>query len=306
MRFAPNEDQATFLGVLDQMAEGHEAHWRTSPDWSRFDWSAAFDRMLEDNGFLDCAREETLGLVAAAALTHRVARLPVLAECAASSVLRPMVGAELPRPIAVVEGRDDAATRFLTVARSVILIEADGIRTAVLTPNAVAPVDSLFAYPMGRLTPGATDWRAADADPQRVRNAWRAALAAELGGVLKGGLDAVVAYVKDRHQFGRPLGSFQAIQHRLASAAAKIEAAYWLALKAAHSLDPADAMGALGFVQEAATRITNDLHQFMGAMGLTLEHPLHRWTYRARLLRSAMGGAGTHLQGVADTRWRAA
>jgi alkylation response protein AidB-like acyl-CoA dehydrogenase len=181
-----------------------------------------------------------------------------------------------------------------------------GIRCAVLNTNAFAPVDSLFAYPMGRLTAGALDWETVDADPRRVRDAWRAALAAELGGVLKGGLDAVVAHVKDRHQFGRPLGSFQAIQHRLAIAAGKIEASYWLALKAAHSLDPADAATALGFVQEAATRVTNDLHQFMGAMGLTLEHPLHRWTYRARLLRSAMGGAPAQLQGIADHRWRAA
>lgn len=306
MRFAPNDDQATFLGVLDQMAEGEEASWRTSPDWARFDWSGSFDSMLEDSGFLDCAREETLGLVTAAALTHRVARLPVLAECAGSSVLRPLVDPSLPRPIAVLDGREDEACRFLPVARSVILIGTDGIRAAVLTPNAVASVESLFAYPMGRLTPGATEWRDADADPARIGNAWRAALAAELGGVLKGGLDAVVAHVKDRHQFGRPLGSFQAIQHRLALAAGKIEAAYWLALRAAHSLDPVDTFTALGFVQDAATRITNDLHQFMGAMGLTLEHPLHRWTYRARLLRSVMGGGSVHLQGVADHRWRAA
>lgn len=306
MRFAPNEDQATFLAVLDQMAASDEAAWRTSPEWARFDWCAPFDGMLEQSGFLDCAREETLGLVAAAALTHRVSRLPVLAECAASSMLRPLVGHDLPRPIAVLEGREDSAARFLTLARSVILVGEGGVRTAVLTPNAVESVDSLFAYPMGRLTPGATIWQAAETDPDRIRNAWRAALAAELGGVLRGGLDAVVAHVKDRHQFGRPLGSFQAIQHRLASAAGKIEAAYWLALKAAHSLAPADCLTALGFVQEAATRITNDLHQFMGAMGLTLEHPLHRWTYRARLLRSAMGGASANLQGIADQRWRAA
>jgi len=38
-------------------------------------------------------------------------------------------------------------------------------------------------------------------------------------------------------------------------------------------------------------------------MGLTLEHPLHRWTYRARLLRSSLGGAGANLQAVSTRRW---
>lgn len=306
MRFQPNEDQATFLSVLDQMAEGDAAAWKTSPEWARFEWSETFDGMLEANGFLDCAGEETLGLTMAVAMTHRVARLPVLAECAASAVLRPLVGPELPRPIAVVDGDPGDAIRFLPVARSVVHIGEGGVKRAVLNPNAVSPVDSLFAYPMGRLAAGALEWQAVDADPETVRNAWRAALAAELGGTLKGGLDAVVAHVKERRQFGRPLGSFQAIQHRLAGAATRIEAAYWLALKAAQSLDPVDAATALGYVQDAATRIVNDLHQFMGAMGLTLEHPLHRWTYRARLLRSAMGGAAGNLEDLAERRWRAA
>lgn len=306
MQFQPNEDQATFLSVLDQMAEGEAAAWKTSPEWARFEWSASFDRMLEENGFLDCANEETLGLAAAAAMTHRVARLPVLTECAASALLRPFVGPDLPRPVAVVDGDPDTAIRFLPVARSVVHICASGVRQAVLNPNAVAPVDSLFAYPMGRLAAGALEWRAVETDPQKVRDAWRAALAAELGGTLKGGLDAVVAHVRERRQFGRPLGSFQAIQHRLAGAAARVEAAYWLALKAAQGLDPVDAATALGYAQDATARIVTDLHQFMGAMGLTLEHPLHRWTYRARLLRSAMGGAAGNLEDVADRRWRAA
>ena len=52
---------------------------------------------------------------------------------------------------------------------------------------------------------------------------------------------------------------------------------------------------ALGYVQDCAPRILYDLHQFMGAMGLTLEHPLYRWSYRVKLLLSALGGASQHL-----------
>jgi hypothetical protein len=195
---------------------------------------------------------------------------------------------------------------YLPVARSLIVLDAGAVKAATLSDNAVEGVESLYAYPMGVLRTQELEWQRLDADPATVGNVWRAALAAELAGVLKGGIDSVVAYVRDRQQFGRPLGAFQAIQHRLAGAAVRIEAAYWLSLKAAQSRNPVDAAPALGYAQEASTRIGYDLHQFMGAMGLTLEHPLHRWTYRARLLRSLLGGANENLKSLATERWRAA
>lgn len=306
MRFEPNDDQATFLSVLDQMVEAQEAGWRASPEWVRFDWSAKFDAMMEQNGFFDCAAEETLGLVAAAALTLRVASLPIAVECAASAMLRPLFAPALPRPVAVVESHADHAIRFLPVAKSVLFIGTDHVRAAVLKAGMAEPVESLFAYPMGLLKSRDLDWQTVEGDAAAVRDTWRIAVAAEIVGALEGGLSAVVAHVRERQQFGRPLGSFQAVQHRLAGAAVRIEAAHWLTLKAAQTIGPADAATALGYVQEVSTKVVYDLHQFMGAMGLTLEHPLHRWTYRARLLRSSLGGASANLRAVSTKRWRAA
>lgn len=304
MRFDPNADQAAFLSVLEQMTASPEAAWRTSPDWSRHVWSGELDAMLESNGFLDCALEETLGLPAATAMVFRLANLPVLVECAASSMLRPRWVIDLPRPIAVIEKGRDGVAPFMPMARSVISIGGDVIEAATLGHGDVETLESLYAYPMGRVRNSARlDWRQLDDDPERTRRIWRVALASELAGVLKGGLDSVVTHVSHRHQFGRPLGSFQAIQHRLAGAAVKIDAAYWLALKAAQTVDATDASMALGFIQEASTKIVFDLHQFMGAMGLTLEHPLHRWTYRARLLRAGMGGSASNMRTLFNTRW---
>lgn len=306
MRFLPNEDQAAFLSVLEQMAGSEAAGWKVSPELLRYDWSAEFDKSLEEGGFYECAAEETLGLVAAAAMTYRLASLPVLVECAASSMLRPLVAPHLPRPVAVAEHGFSRPVPYLPVARSLIVLGADGAKAAILPDNAVETVESLYAYPMGVPRAQELEWQHLDADPAKVNTVWRAALTAELAGVLKGGIDSVVAHVRDRQQFGRPLGAFQAIQHRLANAAVKIEAAYWLALKAAQSMNPVDAATALGYAQEASTRIGYDLHQFMGAMGLTLEHPLHRWTYRARLLRSSLGGVNENLKSLATERWGAA
>lgn len=307
MRFAPNEDQAAFLSVLEQMMDAPEAGWRTLPDWPRFDWSDAFDTMLQDNGFYECALEETLGFSAAAAMTYRLATLPVLVECAASAMLRPTWARDLPRPLAVIDGDPGAPVPFLPVARSVIRIGDDGVSVALIEPGSVDIVDSLFAYPMGRLNPDTPlDWKPVAGDPQDARTLWRCALAAELAGVLKGGLDAVVAHVTQRQQFGRPLGSFQAVQHRLAETAGRIDGAYWMALRAAQTQSPADAAIALGYVQEASTKAIQDMHQFMGAMGLTLEHPLHRWTYRARFLRARMGGSTANMRSYFNNRWAAA
>lgn len=303
MRFEPNEDQAAFLAVLDQMMASAEAGWKASPDWQRFDWSVGFDATLDENGFYDCAAEDTLGPVAAALLVCRLNTLPVTVEAAASALLRPLCAPDLPRPFAVIEGDIGRATRFLPVARSVLHLGADGVRVAVLNDGAVQPVASLFAYPMGVLKGDRLDWRPIAADPALLADRWRVAVAAEIAGSLQGGLDAVLAHVRDRVQFGRPLGSFQAIQHRLAEAAVRIEAARLLALKAAHTAAAADAAIALAYVQDVATAIVYDFHQFMGAMGLTLEHPLHRWTYRVKLLRSSFGGAAENQQLISTRIW---
>ena len=303
MRFQPNEDQATFFTVLEQMMASDEAGWRASEDWGRYDWSADFDALLEENGFFECAAEEELGDVAAADMVYRLAGLPVSVECAASAMLRPVVLPDLPRPLAVIEGDVSAATRFLPVAATVLHIGDEVIRAASLEGTSTKPVESIFAYPMGVLDDAAVNWTEIDADPRMVRERWRVAVAAELAGSLKGGLEPVLAHVRDRKQFGRPLGSFQTIQHRLAAAASRIEAARLLVLKAAQDADAVGTATALGYVQDASTEIVYDFHQFMGAMGLTLEHPLHRWTYRARLLRSSLGGAHENMKLAALRRW---
>lgn len=304
MRFAPNEDQAAFLSVLQQMLEAPDAAWKASPDWKRFDYADSLDGMLEENGFFECAQEPTLGLAAAAAMTCEVARSPALVECAASATLRAVFAPDLPRPLAIIDAGPTQAVPFLPSARTVLRLDGDRILAARIEPGDVEEVDSLYAYPMGRLTKDADiHWEPVEGDIEDARAVWAVAIAAELTGCIKAGLDAVVRHVSERHQFGRPLGSFQSIQHRLAQAAARADAAYWLCLRAAQRRTPVDALLALGYAQDISGRIVQDLHQFMGAMGLTLEHPLHRWTYRAKFLRSSLGGPTASLRAYSARKW---
>ncbi|MEC9432120.1 MAG: acyl-CoA dehydrogenase family protein [Pseudomonadota bacterium] len=310
MRFQPDEDLSALLSALDRVLRSDAAGWRVAPDHARHAWSPALDAQLEASGFFEAAAEPSLGPVAAAELTRRVAGAPALAEAGASALLRPLALAagapDLPRPLAVTAGTaPGAAIPFLPVARAVLRIAPNGVDAAALAPGDAATVPSLFAYPMGRLV-REPDWTRLSVSPDAALARWRVALAAELAGALQGGLDAVVAHVTERRQFGRPLGSFQGVQHRLAATAARVEGARLLALRAAQDLCPADAPEALGHAQRIAGEAVYDLHQFMGAMGLTLEHPLHRWTYRARWLRGALGGAEANLAAAADLRWAAA
>jgi alkylation response protein AidB-like acyl-CoA dehydrogenase len=74
----------------------------------------------------------------------------------------------------------------------------------------------------------------------------------------------------------------------------------WLALKAAWTADAGDAALAALHAQESATRVVYDVHQMFAAMGMTLEHPLHLWTYRLKALLSELGGRAGQANAVAE------
>ena len=303
MNFEANSDQATFFAVLDQMIQ-NSVRWKPAAE-ARFEWAAALDEALDCNEFYNVACQDTLGSASAAFMVYELSRSPVVVECTASAMLRPRLGIEIPRPLAVLSNEHSGAVRFLPLAETVVRIGGDGIFLSPIAEDERKAIPSLFAYPMGQLRIE-RNWSRVEVDPQQIADLWRVGIAAEIAGVLQGGFEAVLDHVKHRAQFGRALGSFQAVQHRLAACATMIQAARWLALKAAQTADSADAVIATGYAQSISTKVIYDLHQFMGAMGLTLEHPLHRWTYRARLLRSELGGAEANFDLVAERLWRTA
>jgi hypothetical protein len=302
MNFQPTEEQAAFLGALDKLL----AQTRDdSADGRRAVFSARLDGALEASGLLDAAGLEEFGSVAAALLVDQVARQPAVVEAGASAFVRPLVCPDWPRPLAVIAGAIDRPVRFLCQARSVLFLGTHEAHVAALEPGEAAPAESFFAYPMGRLV-HPEDCRAravACGDARMVRRLLQVAIACEIAGALQGALDAVTEHVKTRRQFGRPLGAFQTVQHRLAAAATAIVATRLLALRAADLGGDEHAAVALGYAQDCAPRIVTDLHQFMGAMGLTLEHPLYRWSYRVKLLLSELGGASSQLRDIAGAVW---
>jgi hypothetical protein len=307
MELSPNADQRAILDALDVLAKPYEGASLHGVDFALTE--TKFDRELSESGFLDVGFDPDLGIGTAALIVERLARLPQTSEVALSAIVRPLLGDAVQGPLCIVRaGRRDRLLRFLAPGATVILVGEDCVALAIAAADQVrGEPDALFGYPMGTLLvdPETMPLANHDVDPVRLRAHWQIALAAESAGLLGAALDSVCRYTSDRQQFGRPLASFQGMRHRLAEAQVRTNGVYWLAMKAANTLDPADAALAALHAQESARACVYDFHQFMGAMGMTLEHPLHLWTYRLKALASELGGRAANALTAADALWGA-
>ena len=299
-----SDDQTQVLDAIDSLVRPyasvplHDAGFLLTNE--------ALDAELEQSGFFEVMGIDELGPVTAALVVERLARLPFALEAAASALVRPLVDAGLPRPLCLVEeGKLHAPVRFLRPGATVVVVGALGVRSFTAGEEMIrsAGDEVLFAYPMAYLAGLPETLTLHDVSAERVLTQWRVALAAEAAGLLAGALASVVTYTSERKQFGRPIAAFQAMRHRLAEAQVVINGVYWLALKAAGTGDAGDAAMAALQAQDAAKRVNYDFHQFLGGMGMTLEHPLHLWTYRLKALSAELGGRGEQALAAAAALW---
>jgi len=135
-----------------------------------------------------------------------------------------------------------------------------------------------------------------DAATTITRDTWvgavgagRLALAHELIGVAQAMLDLAVRHVTDRTQFGVALGTFQAVQHRLADVRVDLEAARAIARTAWIGGDPNTAAAAHLAAGRAVATAIDHCHQVMGAIGCTWEHDMHRFIRRGLILDVLLG-----------------
>ncbi|MGE2714148.1 acyl-CoA dehydrogenase family protein [Mycolicibacterium litorale] len=125
---------------------------------------------------------------------------------------------------------------------------------------------------------------------------------AELVGIGQRLLEMTVAYVKERNQFGRPVGSFQAVKHKCADMRIWVQACTAATYHAAMALDAggrdADADHAVSvakaYVSDAVGRVTGEALQLHGGIGFTWEHDLHLYLRRARTGALLCGDAAFH------------
>jgi alkylation response protein AidB-like acyl-CoA dehydrogenase len=126
------------------------------------------------------------------------------------------------------------------------------------------------------------------------------AYSAELLGVAQRALDLAVAYAREREQFGRPIGSFQAVKHRCADMLVDVEgmrsATYWAAwcVSAGEADASVAASTAKCWCSDAATRVLASALQVHGGIGFTWENDLHLYLKRAQLDALSFGDARFH------------
>jgi len=126
-------------------------------------------------------------------------------------------------------------------------------------------------------------------------------LSAELLGVMEKAQEITLDYLRTRKQFGRAIGSFQAIQHQSANIFVRIEATRSLVFQIAvnndaASLDPAMAIAAKAKASEDAIAVTQNCIQLHGGIGFTDEHDIGLYLKRAMLLSSQFGNATAQRQ----------
>ena len=206
------------------------------------------------------------------------------------------------------EGESDTVSeRGAGVSLFIVPSSADGLRQSLLTTIASDSQSELAlndvtvdeASLLGDLNCG---W-----DTVETVLKWGAAgKCAEMLGGAQRVLDMTVQYARERMQFGRAIGSFQAVQHHAADMAADVDGCRYITYQAAWTLAqglPADREVAMAkaWVSDAYQRVCALAHQSHGAIGFTKEYDLQLYSRRAKAAELMFGDADVHLEGVASS-----
>jgi alkylation response protein AidB-like acyl-CoA dehydrogenase len=278
--------------------------------------------VAEELGRAVAAVPQLGGVLATAALLGGDAD-DILAKVASGELVAALVlplstppGASIPGSVAV-EGT--ALTGTITsvadalVADLLVVPAAGALWTVDAGHAALAPVVSLdMTRPLCDVTLDSAPARLL-AEGEAARRAWAAALttgaailASEQLGVAQWCLDTTVAYVKTRYQFARPIGSFQAVKHRLAQLWVEVTQARAVARYAAGCVADADpdapiaAALAQAHCSQVAVRAAEECVQLHGGIGFTWEHPAHRYLKRAKSAAIALGTPARHRAALGD------
>ncbi|WP_189716667.1 acyl-CoA dehydrogenase family protein [Streptomyces phaeofaciens] len=302
MRFLPDPEQRAFTGSLDALLTAADTA-RVVREWSRGEHAsgrALWSRIAEAGVFALAVPEAYEGfgprpveLALAFVELGRHAVPGPLVETVMAAVLIDELGPAKRLLPALAAGRSMATVAHEgsyaldgDVADLRLSLSPGGLRLAPGGGPVRAGLDP--ARRLTRLRPGGELLAAGPPVPRALLWA-RLATAAQALGVGLALLERTVAYVGHRTQFGVPVGSFQAVKHRLADARIALEFARPLVLGAAVTMAPADVAAAKVSACEAAYATARTALQLHGAIGYTAEYDLSLWLTRARALRSAWG-----------------
>ena len=203
-------------------------------------------------------------------------------------------------------GADPSAVLLLPAGEDVVLVDAtaDGV--------SVEPLGATdFSRPLARVVLDAAPAEVLPVAAQRVEDLAATVLAAEAAGVARWTLNTAAEYAKVREQFGKPIGSFQAIKHICAEMLLRSEQISVAASDAASAVADSDEQLSIAAAVAACTAIdaakanAKDCIQVLGGIGITWEHDAHLYLRRAYSNAQFLGGRTRWLRRVAElTRQR--
>ncbi|HUY20740.1 MAG TPA: acyl-CoA dehydrogenase family protein [Acidimicrobiales bacterium] len=331
MHFAFDEQQLEFRAQLRAFAEKEcppaqvREAWASELGWSRPRWTA-----LAEMGVVGLTVPAEhggmgLGLVDLVLLLEEAGRAGLPEPVLETTALGVPLLLAVPGPVG-----DAARRRWLPAVAAGEAVVAVGTSSMPAVPGAggadllllehggdvhavPAAVVSLTPRPAldGARRVAAVDWEPSAGTVVASGASARGALAGlgdraamGTGAVLVGVADRMIAmaarYAVERTQFGKPIGSFQAVKHHLAGALVRVEFARPAVYRAAWSLDAGDpdaglhASMAKALASDAALLAARTALQVHGAIGYTWEHDLHLWMKRAWSLAPAWGDAAHH------------
>jgi alkylation response protein AidB-like acyl-CoA dehydrogenase len=202
---------------------------------------------------------------------------------------------------------DGESTIFCDLPRADVVVTFDG-EGALLAPASEVDfepfkaIDSTRAY--GLVSEAAGERLPGDVEPGRDRLA--VAIAAELTGIAQRTLEMATDYARERQQFGRPIGAYQGVSHRIAAMLLATEEsrsltyyAAWTADAEPESLPMAAAMAGARSA-DAGWEVPASALQVFGGIGFTWEHDLQFWIKRGRVAGRMLGNPRDHRERVAD------
>ena len=259
--------------------------------------------VLAEAGFLDMTE---LGgtRVDATLVIDEAAAAGICAPVAAKVLVAPAVtDAPLPLVLGLSAAPSGQLVRFGGDAEAFLVVDGDRARVVGREDATVVPQRVRWGYPAARVSVTGGELLDPGSGPAMLR-AWRTGLAAEAGGLMRAAVRKAAVYVTEREQFGRPLGGYQSVQHRLARGWVLAEGTTWLARRAAwFSDDDAAAAAAACYACEGMREVFRTVHQVVGAMGITDEFGLTRLTGKLIYLHTELGGASANARALAQARW---
>jgi alkylation response protein AidB-like acyl-CoA dehydrogenase len=299
MRFAFTSEQLELRDALHDLLEKE-----CPPEVARLGHSAELWKRLAEMGVLGLRREmDEIDLVLLLEEAGRFLVPGPFLETAAVAV--PILGDDWAEDSPVAVGFGDEPVTDADVA-DLLLLENDGVIHAVPRDRAeLQPANSLSpARPTFRVQWQPSEETRLNADAELAFDRGALGAAAELIGVSSRLIEMAADYAKEREQFGRPIGSFQAVKHLLADALIRLEFARPALYRAAWSVArdvperSRDVSMAKALASDAATVASRTALQVHGAIGYTEEHDLHLWLKHGWTLAWAWGTADQHRERV--------